>query len=430
MFFSRLASKRLEVISKRSFILVLMCAALALFSSNVFATEEENPLAKFSKILPEKVGEFRKYGVEEINKKTKADSLRENNEFGIHYMKDFGVLYSFNRYYENKKSKQEFSIEIIQTNSEAGAYSLLTFDPTPFSFRLPSDTSFERCDIGAACFTTPFILSFVKGTTFVSISNLSMVESTSPKSSIRDAMVSLAKLIADKVDKGEEDVPPLVKHLPDWESVQIRTSYVISHNTLRYALRDKGEQNYNSVSPVIDAVPFEAGTEAIVAKYDNARLVIIEHPTPQIASDADARIQQKINELKSQGQSVPSAFKRVGNYSVFVFDAPDEATANNLINGIKYEKTVQWLYGDPYAYDRANRQYLLVAGGVIITVLKASGLALLLCFLIGGFFGGFVFMRRRKQQAMRDAFTDAGGMLRLNLDELTPQTNPSRLLEK
>jgi hypothetical protein len=61
---------------------------------------------------------------------------------------------------------------------------------------------------------------------------------------------------------------------------------------------------------------------------------------------------------------------------------------------------------------------------------KASGIALVLCLTAGGLFGGLLFLKRRAQQKTVDAYSDAGGMLRLNLDEMTPRTDPARLLGK
>jgi hypothetical protein len=37
-------------------------------------------------------------------------------------------------------------------------------------------------------------------------------------------------------------------------------------------------------------------------------------------------------------------------------------------------------------------------------------------------------MRRRAQAALNESFSDAGGMMRLNLDEMNVESNASRLL--
>ena len=70
-----------------------------------------------------------------------------------------------------------------------------------------------------------------------------------------------------------------------------------------------------------------------------------------------------------------------------------------------------------------------VIGGVVIAVLESSGLSVLLCLSIGGLFGALLFRRRRRaRQRQGEAYSDAGGMVRLNLDEVT-EADAARLLQ-
>ena len=116
------------------------------------------------------------------------------------------------------------------------------------------------------------------------------------------------------------------------------------------------------------------------------------------------------------------------NYAVFVFDAPTPEAANQLTDQVKYQQVVQWLGNDPYVYERATREFTETTLGVFVSVVKASGLALVTCLAVGGFFGALLFSRRRSRQRNVEAYTDAGGMLRLNLDEMTPEIDPARLI--
>ena len=63
--------------------------------------------------------------------------------------------------------------------------------------------------------------------------------------------------------------------------------------------------------------------------------------------------------------------------------------------------------------------------GVLLS--SASGLSLVLCLGAGGFLGALFFNRRRAQQRHAEAFSDAGGMLRLNIDEISPD-DPGKLI--
>ena len=125
---------------------------------------------------------------------------------------------------------------------------------------------------------------------------------------------------------------------------------------------------------------------------------------------------------------MPTAYRRVGNYAVFVFDAPNPEAANRLIDQVKYQQVVQWLGHNPFAYEQATREFTETTLGVLVAVVKASGLALVACLAAGGFFGALLFRFRRAQQRAREAYADSDAMLRLNLDELTPENDPGRLL--
>jgi hypothetical protein len=218
-----------------------------------------------------------------------------------------------------------------------------------------------------------------------------------------------------------EDVPVLVMHLPDWEK-KVREEYA-------YATSLPELQKAAGIQPALDAFDFEEGVEAVTAKYEAGRLVVVEFPTPQHSVDADAAIKRRIEELKAAGQPVPSLYSRVGNYSVFVFNAPDFAAAEKLASQVKYEKDVRWLGRNPHAEEIATRAYTQTMGGVILTTLKTTGLAILLCLGVGGAVGGVIFLHRRSQQAAQQVYTDAGGMVRLNIEDLnTPPPATSNLL--
>jgi len=216
----------------------------------------------------------------------------------------------------------------------------------------------------------------------------------------------------------EDETPILIKHLPNWETVAKSAKYSVTLDDLK---RNVANQ------PILDSVSFEGGTEAVAANYGQGQLVIVEFSTPHFSVENDQRIAAKIQELKSQAQPVPTAYRRVGNYSVFVFNGSDEASANQLIDQVRYQKVVQWLGEDPHLYEKLQRYFAETSAGVLINVLKGSGLSLLACLALGGLVGFLLFRQRRARSAA--FYSDAGGSVRLNLDELTKTTDPSRLLD-
>jgi hypothetical protein len=218
-----------------------------------------------------------------------------------------------------------------------------------------------------------------------------------------------------------EDIPVLVMHLPDWEKKKVGGEYAYA-TSLPELQKAAGNQ------PALDAFDFGEGVEAATAKYEDGRLVVVEFPTPQHSVDADAAIKRRVEELKAAGRPVPSLYSRVGNYSVFVFDAPDFAAAEKLASQVKYEKDVRWLGRNPHAEEIAVRAYTSTMGGVILTTLVTTGLAILLCLGVGGAIGGVIFLHRRSQQAAQEVYTDAGGMVRLNIEDLNTPPATSNLL--
>lgn len=212
-----------------------------------------------------------------------------------------------------------------------------------------------------------------------------------------------------------DGIPVLVKHLPEWEKHRDQTTFITDTATLKKTLGDK---------PLIDLVELIAGAEAVTAPYPAGTLLIVEYTTPQVSVEADGRFTARLADL---GDS-RTAYRRIGNYSVFVFDSTDPAAANALIDQVKYEKNVQWLGDDPFLLRRAERAFINTTSGIftstVAVILIGIGLS-----IIGGLMVGIVYFRMRvKRRAAMTTFTDAGGMTRLNLDGYTPEILPERLL--
>ena len=269
------------------------------------------------------------------------------------------------------------------------------------------DASSQR--IGTASSRTNHTLNFFKGSVSVAIVGLE----DKP-----EIITDFARQFAGTLDSGDGEIPVLVQHLPNWQSVLGRVAYALTSNELTSSLPGQ---------PVLSEVSFDGGAEAVVANYGQSQLVIVEFTTPQFSIDNDQRIWTRIAELKAKGKPAPTAYRRVGNYSVFVFNAPDEKTANALVDQVKYEQVVQWLGDDPHLYERLQRYFTQTSAGVLVAVLKSSGLSLILCLAIGGLIGTMLFRHRRAQKAA--GYSDAGGSIRLNLDELTEPVKTGRLLK-
>jgi len=202
-----------------------------------------------------------------------------------------------------------------------------------------------------------------------------------------------------------EGIPVLIKHLPDWENVRNSAVFVDNAEDLNNAL---------GARPVLELIHFAGGTEAVTAAYPAGKLLIVEYTNPQSSSEADAKIRQNLTE-----SAAPVVYRRIGNYNTFVFDAADEAAANSLLDEIKYQKTVQWLGEDPYLLQKLEKYFITTTRDIFIStvlwIIGGLGIAMLT-----GILAGFVFFRFREQKrATRTAYSDAGGLTRLNLDGLS-----------
>jgi hypothetical protein len=359
-----------------------------------------------AKLLPGKVGDARAAG---------APARPRVGLFELVKPADIGALSTALRTYVAADG-DSYGVQLITLQSDAAAYAFVMNEKRVRANGAKGQAG--KLDLGGttAAFASGGQIYLSKGATVAVIS-----ASRGQETGGEDAgLLAFARSFAGTLDAGSGEIPVLVKHLPGWETAQEQAAYAVSYEQLQQIAGNR---------PALDAVSFAGGTEAVSAIYERAgHLLIVEYATPQIASDADAQIKARIAALPGEGKPAPSAYRRVGNYAVFVFDAPDERAAAGLIDQVTYEKDVRWLGENPYAVERANRAWLNMSTSVIVNTVKATGLAIVICLTIGGVFGGWIFMRRRAQAALTEKFSDAGGMLRLNIDELSTQNNAARLL--
>jgi hypothetical protein len=367
-----------------SLLVVLLIPALSVFAEPL----KSNP----AQLLPEKVGVFRARGESPASPVT-TEALAPLN---------FGVVSQAARIYAG--GGETFSVEAFRTGSYSAAYAMLT----TYGW---GRQDIKRNVVGTAAIVEPKSVSFFRGTNFVRITQSGKEDP--------EKLLAFARALAETFEAGDNDVPVLIKHLPAAESVQGRTLYIVSSGALKQAV---------SHQPIINDLTFDGGTEAALAYYGTLKLLLVEFNTPQLATENNTRISARILELRNQGQPVPTAYRRVGNYLAFVFDAPTELAGIQLIDQVKYQQVVQWLGENPYSYREAVAEFTQTTLGVLVSVVKASGLVLLGSLIVGGFFGTLLFTRRRAQQQLADDYSDAGGMLRLNIDEVTPESDSARLL--
>ena len=203
-----------------------------------------------------------------------------------------------------------------------------------------------------------------------------------------------------------DGMPVLMKHLPEWESVKGQAVFIQDKAALKNAVGER---------PVLDLIDLSGGTEAATAQYQAGRLLIVEYTTPQASIAADSIFQKDLVENPSNN----AVYRRVGNYSVFVFDPTDVGTADALINAVKYQKQVQWLGEDPFLTQKIERYFAMTGRDVVLSTILWIALIFGITIATGIGAGVVYFRYRESQKAHMTAFSDAGGMTRLNLDDLS-----------
>lgn len=210
----------------------------------------------------------------------------------------------------------------------------------------------------------------------------------------------------------EDGEPVLLKHLPDYEQVRTGAVFTNKIDDLRSTLGHR---------PIIELIDFSGGTEAVTASYPAGKLLIVEYSNPQLATEADAQFNSR---LAADPGTPPVIYRRIGNYSVFVFDASDHTAAGELMDQIKYQKTVQWLGKDPFTLEKLERYFAVTSRDIAIsTVLWILG-GLSLALAVGVVCGLLFYQYRERVRMNQTTFSDAGGLTRLNLDDLSEPIKP------
>jgi hypothetical protein len=355
------------------------------------------------RLVPEKVGEFRA-GMWA----TPAAAARNGSPVWS-APQDYGVREVAGRIYTGPNGER-LLVQVVETHSPAAAYSLLQREAA--LERAPAVRTIGG--LGLQGFEMESIIAFAKGGAVVHLL------SASEEPLNREAALAFARPFAERIEGEANFIPVLVLHLPDWEK-KLREG-------VGFAVTLPALQQTAGARPVFDALSFEGGAEAATAAYGEARLVVIEFSTPQHSVETDARINERIAQLAAAGQPIPSFYQRVGNYSVFVFDAANETAARALASGVKYEKDVRWLGRNPHEGEKVERYVTQTMGGAIITALLTTGVAILASLGVGGLIGGAIFAYRRSRPGAQETYSDAGGMMRLNLEDFDAAAGTTKML--
>jgi hypothetical protein len=309
-------------------------------------------------------------------------------------------------YHANSATSRNYGdaeVAVFETRDRFAAYGVFTY------FAESKPVSSDPAEWGTTSARLPHGVVFHKGRYCVLVTG-----DDSP------SILRLAKEVEKKIASTNEDRPSLVGRFSEANVVAESRQYKSVTQAVKYFLGPESLGSY--VEHAREMFEFFGDAEAALVEYapvnepsaqnSRVKLVIVEYHTPQFATDAMTRVNSYLDSLPADERD-RITIKREGNYIVETINAPDSEFANQLMDSVEYAYSVKWLRNpllttnDPFRQQKAAEMLLSSFSilGVILGTVFAGGLI----------FGTFIFIQRRRQQ--RQVFSDAGGMLRLDIDQ-------------
>lgn len=373
-------------------ILLAFCiSSIAQQSGGVTMVAPAEPLAETLAGI-RATGEIKRYG---------ADKLAEMVADQSQLYSEYRVLSASSRLYGSAR------VELFQTANQFASYGLLTY------FAATRDPKAKTPAIGMGVAQLPDAIIFYKGNYFARVTDADQKRKASAPIRLR-----LAQAISEALPPGNQSAPrpPLFESLAPALDVAQNAGYAPALHAERYFLGPQAMGAF--VDRARDMFTFAGEAEAVMIECaapqrEKIKLMIVEYHTPQFATDAMQQLDGYLESL-TESERARLSVRREGNYIVAGVSADNPDLAAQMVSSIQYPYSVKWLRNplwptnDPFRVRKAADMLLStfgILGAILGTVL-----------LFGTVFGATVFLRRRKSQ--REAFSDAGGMLRLDIDPM------------
>lgn len=312
----------------------------------------------------------------------------------------------------------DFTVEIFSTKYPNQAYGFYTIfrdplaSPTDFGTEGDLDVVERR-------------INFWQGTRYVKIKSEKATANIQTMIKLGEG-ISEKILALDKKTMVDPDIelakklPSVIRNLPKG-SLNLRTAtYILGPEGLKSVLK-KDVSHY-------DFYP-NLGTEIAYASFEQENgkvsFLIIEHHTPQQSIAAFNKLTDYKNSLPEEEKN-KILLKREGNYIIEASDSGTSQSAKNLVDDVKYNYVVKWL-NDNTPSDNNGRTVASEAAKtakILVSVFGLIGVGMIFAVIGGVSLGFLVFYLRRRNKLAVESYSDAGGMMRLNLDGISIRILP------
>ena len=180
---------------------------------------------------------------------------------------------------------------------------------------------------------------------------------------------------------GREVLPQLPAFLPEENQVALSTKFLIGPVAFERL----------SIELPPSLIGFDLGAEGALAQYrtggNTLRLFLVSYATPQLAA-RQLRSFEALPPLGSDTEARRNIYiRRKGSLLAFVLDAPLQAAAESLFDGIRYESIITWNEYVPGPRDNV--------GELMLAAFFLTGFVLLVTLVAGISFGGVRYLAKK-----------------------------------
>ncbi|MCS6804218.1 MAG: DUF6599 family protein [Acidobacteriota bacterium] len=398
-----MSARRIQLVTPRRLLAAGLCCWVLMKGGAVCAQSqgsriiEVQPVSMTARLLPARLGQWQLNGsVLPLSHAAFVSSHPERGQLlGEYGLRDVAIA-DYQR--ADGRSVRVEIFRLIHFVAAYGAYSL------------ERSIQAQPINIGTEGAVESNRLSFFKGEYYVCL--------TARSDAIDSAtLIELARRLDERIAPRHSEIPILMQHIPSESLLPGTQRFIAGPLALNRLLGP--QEPYDPFMLASEAV------EAALAEYQvggvQSPLLIVEYHTPQLAAAAYPQVQRAIEALPEAERS-RRLLKREGNYIIVAFNVNDRQAMQAIVDQVDYTPTIHWLKKSPLEMLRELQpdpeQISLI--DTYLAAFAFIGLSLLVTITGGVLLGTAIFFWRRWRRRNWEGFTDAGGMMRLNLDNLLP----------